>query len=364
MRQPKPQAHLSCISPYVAGKTAKDGGKKPRDLIKLSSNESNFGPSPRVLKALQNALPEIFRYPDIQSVELREAIAGTYGLTPDHVILGNGSNEIIQCLLTAYAPSTSFVFVPQNGFSMYRIYAQMLPVNTKPIPLTHDFSIDIDYLISQSFKNCAAVFLTSPNNPTGKIIPLSYWRRLLDKIPRHVLLVIDEAYGDFSNPKTMPDWQSILKKTQHTNIVVLKTFSKSHALAGLRIGYAVASPVIIRELHRVRQPFNINQLAQLAALHSLRDKAHYQKVLHKTRAGRSEFEHALSALKIPFIPSEANFIMIEVGNAETCFEFMKSKGILVRELTSFGFPAHVRITIGKPDENKKCLTALKNYFKL
>lgn len=346
---PHPRKHLIDIEKYHAGKSVKG-------LIKLSSNEVTWGPSASTIRALKKITPLAYIYPESQSVELRSLIAKFNNVNVDNVIIGNGSNEIIQFVLQAYLEPHEHVLISEKTFSMYKIYSNILNINVKIVPLNKKFEIDLSEIKKRITKNTKLIFLTTPNNPTGLILNKLELKKFINEVPKDKIIIIDEAYLDFcaSNLK--------FKLSNNPNILVLKTFSKAFGMAGLRLGYGIASKDIIINLQKMGQHFNVNSFAITAGIESLKNLKHYNNIVSKTIIGRDYIQNSLKKLNIPFLYSHANFIMIYVKNAKKAFDLLASKGIIVRELSSFGFPEYIRVTISNQSHNKKFIAALKDVY--
>ena len=356
---PKPRPHLQKITKYSAGKTAKDIARNRKPLLKLSSNEATWGPSPDAIDALRRGAALANLYPPSQSQELRELIGGLHGLSADHIVLGNGSNEVIQFLIQAYAGPRDHVLVPEITFSMYRIYSEIANVKVRTVPVREDFSIDLDLIRKKVSKRTKIIFLASPNNPTGLLLSKMELELLLMGLNKEIIVAIDEAYVDFSNPALRPDFSKMILSGKYPNLIILRTFSKAFGLAGLRLGYGISNPVMSEYLKRMGQHFNLNSMALTAGLASVKNLSHYKRIVSQTKLGRNFIEKELSKAGIPFIPSEANFIMIQVGDGKQVFEKLGEKGFIVRELASFGLPEYIRVTVSNMEHNEAFMKALK-----
>jgi len=355
---PEPRKHLVKIPAYSAGKTAKDLGKSTRPMIKLSSNEATWGSGDAVINALKRYLYSVHLYPNSQSTELRELLAKANKVKPENIILGNGSNEIIQFILQAYVNPDENILVPSLTFSMYKIYAEMSNIKVREVLMGENFEISLENLKRRMTKKTKAIFLASPNNPTGLLLQKMELELFLMGLKKNMLAVIDEAYADFSDPALKPDFCAMIRNGNYPNLVLLRTFSKAYGMAGLRLGYGIASDDVIQNLHRVRQPFNVNGLAIAAAIAALENPHHKLDIVTQTRLGRNFIEQKLKSFKIPFLPSQANFLMVFVKDGKIAFDALAKRDLIVRELTSFGLPEYIRVTASNPEHNRKFVNAL------
>ena len=342
--------NLRQLVPYEPGKpiddVAREMGLNPSDIIKLASNENPLGPSPKALQAMVEAAAKTHIYPDGGSFHLREAVSHKFGISKQQVILGNGSNELIELLYHAFTrPGETSVVSSRYSFAVYKLMAELFDVRFIEVPDT-DFQVNLEALLSAIRPDTRLVFIANPNNPTGTRISNQELENFIDRVPSTALVVFDEAYYEFlENPPPTVDWIKSGK-----NIVALRTFSKIQGLAGLRIGYGFASEEIIEILQRCRQPFNINALAQAGALAGLADKEHMDSTRQLSIEGRDKLQNFFKAHGLRHLPSEANFVMVEVGDADAVFKKLLKKGVIIRSMTSYGLPSWVRISIGTPAE--------------
>src|SRR5262245_22607902 len=346
------------IQPYEPGKPIEE---VERELgvpieIRLSSNESPTPPSPVVLEAIQKALPGLNRYPDGSGYYLRQALAKKHGVSPDAIVLGNGSNELIELLARTFVRPGEEVVIPHPSFVVYPSVVQAVG-GTRVVVTLKDYRLDLPKMRHAITALTKMVFVANPNNPTGTIVTASEVEKFLDKVPEHVIVVFDEAYYDFA---VGPDFPDALAHLRHgKRVVILRTFSKMASLAGLRIGYAIADPDCVALVNRIRQPFNVNTLAQVAALAALRDETHVQRTVEAVRDGVQGVASALDALGVRHVPTRANFILAEFPDAGRVYEQLLKQGVIVRPMTSFGLEKALRITVGTPEENARLLGALR-----
>jgi histidinol-phosphate aminotransferase len=345
------------LTPYVPGKPIEE---LERELgitgsIKLASNENPLGPGPRALAAVQAVLPEISRYPDGAGFALKRALAAKIGVQPDQVTLGNGSNDVLELVARAFVqPGDEAVFA-QHAFAVYPIATQAVGGRCVEVP-ARDWGHDLDAMRRAVTPRTRLVFIANPNNPTGTWIGQEALRTFLDSVPGHVIVVVDEAYFEYVDEPDFPDTVTWLPR--YPNLVTTRTFSKIYGLAGLRVGYGVSSPAIAGILNRVRQPFNVNSLAQAAAVAALEDTQHLQRSRQVNRDGMRQLVAGFEQLGLPFIPSAGNFVCVEVGDAARVNTALQRAGVIVRPLANYGMPRHLRVTVGLPEENERFLRVL------
>ncbi len=360
MQVPIPE-HISSIVPYPPGKPLDELERQYgiTNAIKLASNENPWGPSPRALAAIGAALADLHRYPDGSSYVLTQALAQHLGCRPEMLVLGNGSNEVIEFLIKACLEPGDRVITSHPSFLMYQKFVQIRGGENTVVPLArmhHDFAA-IRAAVNERTR---LIFLDNPNNPTGTVFDRQALMELCRSLPASVVLVLDEAYVDFVDPaQRLDSVQCIRKRSGGPEIVALRTFSKAYGLAGLRLGFGIMSAPLAAMLHRVRQPFNINTLAQQGALAALEDRAHYTRTIDGTRSGMAFLQEELRRLGCTCYPSQANFFLVDVGGeAQALYEAMLCKGVIVRSMHAYGYPNSIRITVGTEEENRRLLTAL------
>ncbi len=346
------------IHPYQPGKPIEE---LERELgipgaVKLASNENPFPPPPGVLEALRKTLAGLHRYPDGSGYYLRQALAKKHGVSPESIVLGNGSNELIELLARTFVRPGEEVVLPHPSFVVYPSIVQAVG-GTRVVVTLKEHRIDLSKMRHAVTALTKMVFIANPNNPTGTIVTAEEVETFLDKVPGHVIVVFDEAYYDFA---AGPDFPDTLGHVRHgRRVVVLRTFSKMASLAGLRVGYAVADPDCIALVNRIRQPFNVNTLAQVAALAALGDESHVQRSVEAVREGVRSLAAALTALGVRHVPSRANFVLAEFDDATRVYEQLLKLGLIVRPMTSFGLERALRITVGTPGENARLVEALR-----
>lgn len=350
-------SRLRDLAVYEPGKpieeTARELGVDPSTIVKLASNENPLGPSPKAIQAMRDALKDAHLYPDGSGFYLRNALAVKLRVTPENLILGNGSNEVIEFLGHAFLNPGDDVITCQYAFIVYKLLATAFGVRTIEIP-TPGYQQDLDATLDSVTSKTRVIFIPNPNNPTGTLISQRAIDRFMSRVPDNIIVVFDEAYFEFIDDP--PDTLRFVREGR--NVVVLRTFSKIHGLAGLRIGYGVARPEIIEVLHKTRQPFNVNSVAQAGAIAALDDEAHLCETKRVTDEGRVYLQEQFAGIRIPFVPAAANFLMVNVGDGCALFQKLLQRKIIVRPLKGYGLPEWVRISVGTMEENKKLIAAL------
>jgi histidinol-phosphate aminotransferase len=349
---------IRAIDPYVPGKPLEELEREYglKQAVKLASNENPLGPSPKALDAMQKALFKLHRYPDGSAYYLTQALARHLGVTPDCLVLGNGSDDVIAMAVRAFMRMGDRAVMPHPAFLMYDILVKTAGGVAVPVPL-RNMDLDLDSMVSAVDGETRLVFVTNPNNPTGRFIAEEKLCAFLDAIPSSVLVMLDEAYVEFVKKENYHSGISLLDR--YPNLIVLRTFSKAYGLAGIRVGYGVMAPEVAGWLHRVRQPFNVNILAQVGACAALEDVAFLEKTREVVAEGKAWFQERLAAMGLTAHPSEANFFLVDVRReGRKVFDAMLRKGVIVRSMHGYGFPRCIRITVGLREENEKCLAAL------
>jgi histidinol-phosphate aminotransferase len=350
------------IAPYVGGEAKIPGIDR---VIKLSSNESALGPSPMAIRVQQACAADAHRYPDGAAQALRSALAEFYWLDPARIVCGNGSDELIGLLVRAYAGPGDEVLYSRHGFMMYAISARSVGATPVAAPETN-LTADVDALLAAVTERTKLVFLTNPSNPTGTYLSAAEVRRLHAGLPAHVVLAIDAAYAEFVLAEDYEPGIELVRAFE--NVVMLRTFSKLYALADLRVGWAFGSPGIIDALNRLRAPFNVGSIAQTAAVAALHDGVHNRKCLNHNLEWREWSAAAFSALGLGVVPSQGNFLLVRfpdapTRNADAAFEFLKTRGIIVRKMGGYHLPEYLRITIGTGEEMQITAAALGDFLK-
>jgi histidinol-phosphate aminotransferase len=334
---------------------ARELGLPANQIIKLASNENPLGPSPLALAAMRNVLANINLYPDGNAFYLKQSLAAKFDLAPGRLILGNGSNEIIEFVGHALMGPGVEVVVSQYCFAVYPLVTKLFNAELVTVP-AKNFGHDLPAMLQAITPRTRVVFVANPNNPTGTLIAPGDLARFVGEIPPHVLLVLDEAYIDFLEERA--DLLPLVRGDKKPNLLLMRTFSKIFGLAGLRIGYGMGHPELVGLLEKVRQPFNINSIAQAGALAALEDAEHMRKTRLNNTRGLEFFYEALRKLKLEFIPSAANFLLLRVGDGQRVFEELQARGIIVRPMAGYQLGEWIRISIGTPEENRRCCEAL------
>ncbi len=350
---------LRSLAVYEPGKpieeTARELGADASSIIKLASNENPLGPSPGALAAMQLALGQSHLYPDGGGYYVREALAAQLGVPADHLILGNGSNEIIEFIGHAFLSPGTEIITPEHAFIAYKIIAKVFGAQTVEIAAP-DFRQDLDAIADAIKAETRVVFIANPNNPTGAMVPQEAIDRFMERVPEHVLVVFDEAYYEYVDAP--PDTLKFVRAGR--NVIALRTFSKIHGLASLRLGYGIARPELITVLQKTREPFNVNGIAQAGAVAALADHDHQRRTKRITDEGRVYFEAEFSAMQLPFVPSAGNFLLVKVGDGAAVFRDLLQRRIIVRALKGYALPEWVRISIGTMEQNRACVAALRD----
>jgi histidinol-phosphate aminotransferase len=332
-------------------------------IIKVASNENPFGPSPLAVAAMQKAISGVNLYPDGNAFYLKQKLAAKLGLEPGHLILGNGSNEIIEFAAHALLQDVGDgrnVVMSQFCFAIYPIVAKMLGAEVITVP-ARQYGHDLPAMLRAITPQTRIVFVANPNNPTGTLAPRDEVVQFVNDIPDDVLLVMDEAYIEFLNDPM--DLVPLVRLGTRKNLILMRTFSKIYGLAGLRIGFGIGSTELISAFEKIRQPFNINSVAQAAAVAALDDDEHVRRTRTNNFAGLDFFERALRELKVEFVPSQANFILARVGDGAKVFDAMQRQGVIVRPMGGYLLPEWIRISIGTPAENERSIGVLRRALK-
>ena len=349
------------LSPYVTGKPidelARELGIDPARIVKLASNENPLGANPRVLEAIAAELPELSRYPDGSGFQLKAKLAERFGLRTEQITLGNGSNDIIDLVARCWlAPGRNAVF-SAHAFAAYPICTQAVGAESRVVPAI-DYGYDLNGMLEAIDEQTGVVFIANPNNPTGTWFGPQALEAFLDRVPAHVLVVLDEAYIEFAEEGELPNGLDYLDR--YPNLLVSRTLCKAYGLAGLRVGYAASSPTIADVLNRVRQPFNVNSLALTAACVALGDEQYLSEGRRANRAGMAQLEKGLGELGLGWIPSRGNFLAVDLGrDAAEVNAGLLREGVIVRPIAGYGMPTFLRVSIGTQAENARFLEALR-----
>ena len=348
---------------YEPGKpieeTARELGLDPETIVKLASNENPLGPAPAAIEAMKQEAAGVHIYPDGGGYKLRQALADHHGLGLENVVLGNGSNEIIELLCHCFLNPKTELIAAEHAFVVYKLMATLFGAKYVEVA-DPDFIHDLDGMADAITEDTRLVFIANPNNPTGTMVNQEALDRFMDRLPDHVVAVLDEAYYEFLDDA--PDTVKYVREGR--NVCVLRTFSKAYGLAGLRIGYGLASSQVAAILQKARQPFNANSMAQAAALAAMNDSEHVAKTMETNRTGLAFYEQAFMARDLEYVPSAANFVLVKVGDGDDLFSKMLRKGVIVRAMSGYKLPEWVRISIGTMPENERCIEVLDEVLAL
>jgi histidinol-phosphate aminotransferase len=331
-------------------------GLKEKNIIKLASNENPLGVSPKAKSAIKKAIAELGRYPDGNAFDLKAALSKRYGVPENCIVVGNGSNDLLEMAAAAFlAPGRSAVY-SQHAFAVYPLATQARGARSIVVP-AKSYGHDLEAMLAAIAPDTHVVFVANPNNPTGTFVPGAELEKFVARVPREVAVVVDEAYTEYLPRELRYDSVSWLKK--YPNFILTRTFSKVYGLAGLRVGFGLMKPEVADLLNRVRQPFIVNSLALAAATAALRDAKFVAKSAKMNRAGMAMLERSFKKLGLEFIPSSANFLTFRVpGRAGAVYDRLLRQGVIVRPVAGYGMPDHLRVTVGTPKENQRFLEAL------
>ena len=340
---------------------ARELGLSADSIIKLASNENPLGPSPAALAAMEKVLKHLHLYPDGNAFYLKQKLAQKLGVGPEHLILGNGSNEIIEFVGHALMQPGTDVVASQYCFAVYPIVTHLFGANLIMVPARH-YGHDLPAMLKALTPKTKVMFVANPNNPTGTLAPRGDVVQLVAEVPDDLLLVMDEAYIDFLEEPV--DLLPLIRANSKSNLQLMRTFSKIFGLAGLRLGYGIGHPELIAALEKVRQPFNINSIAQAGALAALDDQGHLARTRANNALGLDYLQNSFRSLGLEFIPSHANFVLVRVGDGQRVFEEVQKLGVITRPMGGYQLPEWIRITVGTPDQNARCIVALKKVLGL
>jgi histidinol-phosphate aminotransferase len=355
--------HILALNAYEPGKPEAELRRELgiEQIVKLASNENPYGPSPRATEAVSGAALELHRYPDPRGYELRAALAAHHGVSADELCLGNGSNELIDLICRVFASRGEHVVFGHPSFPCYRIASVAQELDYTAVPLREHVHWNADDLIAAVRPETKLLFVSNPNNPTGSYLGEAELSRLLRKVPEQVLIVIDEAYVEYVDASDFVPATKL--RDRRARLAILRTFSKAYGLAALRVGYVLARPGLVHDLNRLRAPFNVSTAGQVAARFALEDQSHLRRSVAATIRDRRALGAALAALGLQVAPSEANFVLVDVGQpGRAVYEALLREGVIVRPMVS-PLDAMIRVTVGLPEENERFLTALQRVLK-
>lgn len=327
------------------------------DVIKLASNESPLGPSPRAIDAIKECAHKSFMYPEGAAPLLRTAIATHLNVAEDSLVFGNGSDEVLHLICATFlTPGVDQIVQADPTFAMYEIYGTLANAEIIKVPLV-DYTHDLPAMADAVTDKTRVMFIANPNNPTGTLVRRNEVEKLLERLPARVLLVMDEAYDEFVDDPEKPDLLPLVRAGG--NVIVLRTFSKAYALAGLRVGYGITRPELAGYLNRARSPFNVNLIGQAAALAAWQDHDHISQSVHINSLGRKQLYAALEANGIPYVPSQANFVLVDVGrDSREVYDALLKRGVIVRAGYGLGLPQHIRVSVGTGEQIERFMKEL------
>jgi histidinol-phosphate aminotransferase len=351
---------LQKMKPYSPGKSITEVQRELglTNVIKLASNENPLGPSPKALEAIQASLLELHRYPDAQTTDLKQTIASKIGVAPEQLVVTNGADELITLVSEAFLDPGEEVIVPEPSFSEYEFGATLMGAVTIHVPLQEGYLYNTDAILAAVTSRTKMLYLCSPNNPTGTYLTRSDFQHILDQLPSHVLVVLDAAYSHYASAEDYTDGLEFVRAGYP--VLVLQTFSKIYGLAGVRVGFGAAPKDIIQSILQVKEPFNVNALAQAASIAAVGDDEHVRRSQELVVGERQKLYEAFRQLGLEYTESMSNFVLVKLGSdAFACYEKLMAKGVIVRYGRIWGLPEHVRITVGTPEENDRLITVLR-----
>lgn len=351
--------YIRAIAPYLPGKPISELERELgiKNIVKLASNENPMGASPKALAAIKQALDEIARYPDGNGYELKAALSARLRVKQEQIVLGNGSNDVLELAARSFlAPGTEAIYA-QHAFAVYALATQACGARGIEVP-ARNFGHDLDAMLKTVTAQTRIVFIANPNNPTGTLVPAEELLGFLGRLPQTVLVVLDEAYNEYL-PKELKT-PSVEWMKHFPNLVITRTFSKAYGLAGLRVGYALAQASVADLMNRVRQPFNVNSVSQAAARAALDDHEFVQQSFELNQKGMAQLTQAFRNLELRYIPSYGNFVCFHADDAAALYQRLLRRGVIVRPIASYGMPEWLRVSIGLPQENDKFLQALRD----
>lgn len=334
---------------------ARELGLDEDEIVKLASNENALGPSPKARRAMREAANRMHFYPDGGAHYLRQALANKLHVSMDEIMVGNGSNEILELVAHLYLEKGTEAIMGEQSFIAYRLITRLFEATPRLVPMP-DFRLDLEAVLAAVNERTRLIFISNPNNPTGTMVEVRAIADFMARVPPQVAVVMDEAYVELLPPEKQP--QTLRYIASNNDYFVLRSFSKSYGLAGLRVGYAIAAPAAIERLHQVRQPFNVNAMALAAAEAALADEAHLERTRKLVETELAYLGRSLERLGLEYVPSVTNFLLVKVGNGREMFHKLQRHGVIVRPVDAYRLPEYVRVTVGRRSENRKFLQAL------
>lgn len=355
------------LKPYEPGKPIEEVQRELGldDVIKLASNENPLGPSPKAVEAAKRAVELVNYYPEDTNFELKRALAVHHDVPEDWIAIGRGSDEVLLLTVLAFLDEGDEVIYADTSFVMYEFLGKLAGATCKAVPLTSDLRHDLEAMAAQVTERTKLVFIANPNNPTGTIVYQDEMEALMAALPPGVLVAFDEAYWHYVDHSLFPNVLQFLKMSSSGNVLLLRTFSKSYGLAGLRIGYGIGAPEVIRLINSTREPFNVSNVAQAAAVAALGDKEFLERTVQENQCGREFLTNELKLLGCEVIPSQANFVFVDVRrDGRLVFEELLKRGVIVRTGDVFGMPTYLRITVGRREQNERLVAALREVLEI
>lgn len=356
--------HVNSITPYQPGKpieeVAREIGLDPDSIVKLASNECPLGPSPKAVKAIKNSAKQMHLYPDGGAWAFRQKLASKLGVGTDQLIFGNGSNEILEFVAHCFVRPGMSVVASDGAFIVYKLVTKMMGGEFIEVPMAKGFKHDLNAMAKAIRPDTSVVFICNPNNPTSTLLSQAELDKFMEKVPHGVLVVFDEAYREICLKK-MPDTMKYLKDGKE--VLILRTFSKAYGLAGLRVGYGLSTPDVIKSLEKPRQPFNLNAMSQAAAIAALDDDAFVRRVTRQFRRGAKDIIAYCKDAGLEYVEPAANFMLIKVGDGMKVFAELQKLGVIVRPLVPYKMPEWIRVSFGTDAENAKFISAMKAVVK-
>jgi len=353
-------SYIRAIAPYQPGKPiselAREMGLDEKKIIKLASNENPLGISPRAKAAIKKELADLGRYPDGNAFDLKAALSRRYAVPQEGIVVGNGSNDLLEMAAGAFLAPGSAAVYSQHAFAVYPLATQARGAKSIVVP-AKNYGHDLAAMLAAITPETRVVFIANPNNPTGTFVPGGELEDFIARAPRDVAVVVDQAYTEYLPPGLRYD--SVAWLAKYPNLILTRTFSKVYGLAGLRVGFGLMQPGVAELLNRVRQPFNVNSLALAAAVAALEDGKFVAKSYKMNRSGMAKLERSFKSLGLMYIPSCANFVAFRVPRTRAVYEKLLRRGVIVRPVAGYDMPDHLRVTVGTPRENGKFLKALR-----
>lgn len=362
--------YIEKITPYRPGKPISEVERELGiyDTVKMASNENPLGPSPKVMQAIRDDLKYIHLYPDGSAYYLKHAIMkhlAKYHLSIEEVCVGNGSNEVIDVLIRALLTPQEEILISAQAFMVYELIAKAANIPVSLVPLRKDHHFDIDGYIERINEKTKMVALVNPNNPTGTYYTKKEFENLLSNVPERCVVLVDEAYREYVDAPDCPSAMDYRKDFE--NLIICRTFSKAYGMSGMRLGYAITNTYIGETFRKVREPFNTNELAQVAGIAALEDEEYVRRGVENNREGKEFYYAEFRRLGLEFLPTQGNFILVHVGGGDTggvdCYQAVLKEGVILRPVGNYGFPDWIRISIGLPDQNERCMKALEAYLR-